>query len=69
MVRRIEALLQRLSGPSSEALRRLRAVQVLERADTAEARLLLQALADPASTKLAAEATAALQRLKQHSSK
>jgi hypothetical protein len=64
--RRLEALRRRLEGPvaSAEALRSLRALEVLERVDTAEARELLRKLAagTPASW-LTQGAQAAIQRL------
>jgi WD40 repeat protein len=66
--RRIEGLLQRLSGPvtSPEQLRALRAVEVLERAGTPEARSALKALAAGApAARLTQEAQAALGRLAQ----
>jgi WD40 repeat protein len=66
---RIEALLHKLEGPvsSPELLRGLRAVEVLEGIDNAEARQLLQALAKGAAGhRLTEEARAALQRLEKH---
>jgi hypothetical protein len=65
MTRRIEQLLPRLNQPSADWLRKVRAVQVLERADTTEARRVLRALAGgPAGPPLSVEAKAALRRLK-----
>jgi RNA polymerase sigma factor (sigma-70 family) len=65
--RRVEALLDKQVGwwsPSGEQLQALRALEVLERIATAEARKLLQALAGGApEARLTQEATAALQRL------
>ncbi|MCI0460403.1 MAG: PQQ-binding-like beta-propeller repeat protein [Gemmataceae bacterium] len=66
MRRRIEALLERAEGPISapEPLRSLRAVEVLERIGTPEARRVLQRLADGEPEALVTrEARAALQRL------
>jgi hypothetical protein len=53
------------SGPSAEdAIRKLRAIEVLEQIGTAEARQVLQALADLVPNPRVAEAaTAALERL------
>jgi hypothetical protein len=65
--RRIEGILAALrdfNPPAPETLRRLRAVMVLERAGTAEAQKLLQALAKGSpEARLAREAKAALDRL------
>jgi hypothetical protein len=64
--RRLELLLAPLEGAilAGEALRSLRAVRVLEHADTPEARHFLQQLADGAEgTRLTREAKAALVRL------
>jgi hypothetical protein len=64
--RRLEALLKALEGsPAGEALRELRAVAVLERLGTAEARGLLKELAGgDAKARLTREAKASLGRLK-----
>jgi WD40 repeat protein len=64
--RRLGDLLEHLDRPitGSEALRALRAVDVLERIGTAEARRVLQALAEGAvEARLTQEAEASLQRL------
>jgi hypothetical protein len=64
--RRLRRLVQKLGGPitSPEMLRLLRAVEVLEKVGTAEARKVLQALADGApQATLTREAKAALLRL------
>jgi hypothetical protein len=63
--RRIEALLERPRGaPPPEELRQVRAVQVLERAASAEARQVLRDLAQgEPDAPVTAEARAALQRL------
>jgi WD40 repeat protein len=64
--RRLERLVDNLDGPvtGADALRRIRAVEVLERIGTPEARRLLEALAsgDPDS-RLTQEAKASLERL------
>jgi hypothetical protein len=68
--RRIEDLLARLdeAAPSGEALRALRAIEVLEHIGTPEASRLLKALADGApEARLTREAKAALQRLEKRS--
>jgi hypothetical protein len=63
--RRLDDLLQRLwVPPAGDRLRELRAVEVLERIGTAEARRVLEALATGAAeARLTQEAKAALQRL------
>jgi hypothetical protein len=64
--RRIEALLHRLDEPipSGERLRGLRAVEALERIQTAEARQVLEALSGGApDAEVTLEAKAALRRL------
>jgi WD40 repeat protein len=64
--RRLEKLLEELTGlqVSGERLRNLRAVEVLERIGTAEARKLLQTIAEGTpGARLTREARAALQRL------
>jgi RNA polymerase sigma factor (sigma-70 family) len=64
--RRVEGLLKRLEGPvvSPETLRRLRAVELLERIGSEEARRVLQTLAGGAAEgRLTREAKAALARL------
>jgi RNA polymerase sigma factor (sigma-70 family) len=64
--RQIEALLGALEAPSPERLRQLRAVEVLERAGTAETRKLLDELAGGAKdARLTREAKAALGRIKE----
>jgi WD40 repeat protein len=66
MGRRVDQLLQKLEGPiaSPELLRALRAVEVMERAGTPEARQLLEPLAGGApGARLTQEARAALERL------
>jgi hypothetical protein len=64
--RRLEKLLEPLERDSPPRLRQLRAVQVLELAGTAEARQLLQAIADrPGGTALTQAAKEALGRLAQ----
>jgi hypothetical protein len=65
MRRRIQQLLERLASPPSGAqLRPLRAVEVLEHLGTAEARRLLEMLAQGAAeARLTQEAKASLQRL------
>jgi RNA polymerase sigma factor (sigma-70 family) len=68
--RRIEGLLKRLEGPSTspETLRRLRAVEVLERINTEEARQVLRTLAGGTpEARLSREAKAALDRLTRRS--
>jgi WD40 repeat protein len=62
--RRMEQMLEKLASPSGDRLRALRAVEVLERQATAEARQLLDKLAQgiPAAP-LTREAKAALDRL------
>jgi WD40 repeat protein len=68
--RRIEPMLARLDAaiPSGEALRSLRAVRVLEHADTPEAHRLLRELATGAEgARLTREAQAALARLNRRS--
>jgi WD40 repeat protein len=64
--RRIEALLASLDGvPSGEALRHLRAVEVLERIGNGEARALLETLAKGAAdARLTREAQATLKRFR-----
>jgi hypothetical protein len=69
--RRLQELLadieERRWRPTPEILRQLRAVEVLERIGTPEARKLLQALADGAAgARLTREARGAIQRLKAH---
>jgi hypothetical protein len=64
--RRLEALLQRLEGPitSTETLRQLRAVEVLEHIGSPEARQVLRTLAKGApEARLTRETKAALERL------
>jgi hypothetical protein len=64
--KRVESLLDALKEPvtSSEKLRLLRAVETLERADSPEARALLERLAQGTpEARLTREAKAALQRL------
>jgi hypothetical protein len=64
--RRVEALLEKLQAPvpAGEALRGLRAVEVLEHAGTAEARQLLEKLGQGTpESRLTQEAKAALRRL------
>jgi hypothetical protein len=64
--RRLEELLERLgrTGPTRELLRPLRAVELLERIGTPEARQVLEALGKgDAGARLTQEATAALRRL------
>jgi RNA polymerase sigma factor (sigma-70 family) len=62
--RRLDALLEQLRAPSGERLGALRAVEVLERAGTLEAKALLRALAGGApESRLTEEAQAALRRL------
>ncbi len=64
--RRLEQLLEKLDGPitSPEALRGLRAVEVLERCGTPEARALLESLAEGApASRLTRDAKASLERL------
>jgi hypothetical protein len=66
MRRRVVLLLEKVTGPVSgpEPLRSLRAVEVLERIDTPEARRVLTALADGApGALLTREARASLDRL------
>jgi hypothetical protein len=66
MRRRVEQLLSNLhdAGPTGEPLRSLRAVEVLERIATPEARQLLQELAESAvDSRLTREAKAGLERL------
>jgi hypothetical protein len=66
--RRVEALLQKMERPAltTDQLRALRAVQVLERINTPEARDLLRALAAGApSVPLTQDARGALERLEQ----
>lgn len=65
MRRRVERLLNRLTeAPTGEELRTLRAVEVLERVGTAEARQALEALAKGApGVRLTREAQTALKRL------
>ena len=68
--RRIEGLLKKLNSAdlSAEALRALRAVQVLETIDSQEARVLLQTLADgAAASRQTQEAKTTLDRLKKRS--
>ena len=65
--RRLEALIERLSGPVSTPteLRRIRAIGVLERLGTADAPALLAELADgPVHPQEARTARAALDRLR-----
>jgi HEAT repeat protein len=67
--KRAEELLDRLTKPLTdpEWLRRLRAVEALERIGTAEARRLLQALAEGAgASRLTRDAKASLDRLARH---
>lgn len=62
--RRIEALLAQLDHPSSEQVRRIRAVELLELVGTSEARSLLRCLAEGApQARLTREAKASLERL------
>ena len=67
---RIEKLLEaldatRLPLTNTEALRSVRAIEVLERARTPAAKTLLQSWADqPAESRLAAEARVAVERLR-----
>jgi WD40 repeat protein len=63
--RRADELLKKLGGPAvaPELLRALRALDVLEQIDTAEARQILAALAKGAEPGVAREAKAALDRL------
>jgi hypothetical protein len=65
--RRAERLLEKLhiGGPSGDALRGLRAVEVLERIGTPDARALMQTLANGSpDAKLTVEAQTALKRMK-----
>ena len=68
--RRIEKLLEALDSTSlpltnTEALRGVRAIEVLERARTPAAKMLLQSWADqPVKPRLAAEARQAVERLR-----
>jgi hypothetical protein len=68
MHRRIERLLRALDRerlePAGEGLRQLRAVEVLERLGTSEARAVLEKLANGPPDRGGEEATAALQRLR-----
>jgi hypothetical protein len=62
--RRLEEILEALAVPSGEALRALRAVEVLERIGTPEARRVLEGLAGGAAeARLTREAKASLVRL------
>lgn len=64
--RRVEGLLEKLSGQTAppEVLRAWRGVEVLERADTPDARAALEALAKgPREARLTQDAKASLQRL------
>jgi hypothetical protein len=68
--RRIEGILESLNGqvPSPEALRETRALEVLDRLDTAEKKALLEALAGGvAEAPLTQDARAALERLTRRS--
>ena len=65
--RRAERLLEKLhsSGPAGDTLRGLRALEVLERIGTSDARTLMQTLASGApDAKLTVEAQTALKRMK-----
>jgi hypothetical protein len=62
--RRVQAILAGPKKPLAEDLRTLRAIAVLERIGTAEARPILEKLAEGAACREAQEAQAALQRLK-----
>jgi len=69
MSRRLQGLLDDITQhqwhPTPEDLRQLRAVEVLERIDTPEARRLLEMLADGAAgARLTREARDAIRRLK-----
>jgi hypothetical protein len=62
--RRVEALLEKAANLSSDRLRALRALEVLEQAGTPEARQALETLAEGvAEARLTREAKAALERL------
>jgi WD40 repeat protein len=62
--RRLEAILAEPKRPPAEALRTLRAIAVLERIGTPEARRVLEKLGGGAAARETREAQAALQRLK-----
>jgi hypothetical protein len=66
LLRRVEQLMEKVTGPPTGApLRGLRAVEALERMETAEARQLLEALARGAPEgRLTREARASLERLR-----
>lgn len=64
MRRRIESILTGEKRPPSEALRTMRAIAVLERIGTPEARSILEKLSGGAAARETSEARAALQRLK-----
>jgi WD40 repeat protein len=61
--RRLQAILSGPNRPLAEDLRTLRAIAVLERIGTLEARLILEKLADGTAARETREAQAALQRL------
>jgi hypothetical protein len=62
--KRLQGLIDRLAVPAGESLRELRALEVLERLGTPEARQVLEALAKGApEARLTREAQAALRRL------
>ena len=64
MRRRLQGLLDDIARPSGKILRQLRALEVLERIGTPEARTLLETLArGAAGARLSREARAAVQRL------
>jgi WD40 repeat protein len=62
--RRLQAILAEPKRPTAEELRTLRAIAVLERIGTPEARQVLAKLADNAKARETSEAKAALERLK-----
>jgi hypothetical protein len=64
MRRRLQAILTGPNRPSAEALRTLRAIAVLERIGTPEARRILEKLSGGATCRETQEGQAALQRLK-----